>query len=433
MYTGETGAPSYYSHAHANGYEMLFHSLHLKNVLSFKDAEAALAPLNVVIGPNASGKSNLIEALSLLQAVPDDLARFFRLNGPILDWIWKGDADPEATLPLAEITAVLENPEATHEAERRLTYILRLAANNERLQVVGEKLENISPYESFQSRPYYYFAVENGYGRISPRKSYGDGSDNDQGESTDGLLTRLTPDNFAPTQSIMSQIRDPVNFPVLTQTSHRLSTMRLYRDWSVGRNSPARKPQGTDDDIDFLDEDFKNLALVVSDLQTRGLEALINDNLSRFYQAYDGLRPRVHGGTIQLAANETGMRSAIPATRLSDGTMRFIALLTILCHPRPPELICIEEPELAMHPDVMPLLADLLRSASERTQVIVTTHSPDLVDQFTVEPDAVVVCERGFDGGTQLKRLSSEELKEWLAEYRLGEMWQKGVIGGNRW
>ena len=433
MRTGETGAPSYYSHAHANGYEMLFRSLHLKNVLSFKDAEVALAPLNVVIGPNASGKSNLIEALSLLQAVPDDLARFFRLNGPILDWIWKGDADPEATLPLAEITAVLENPEATHEAERRLTYILRLAANNERLQVVGEKLENISPYESYQSRPYYYFSVENGYGRIASRKSYNDEGDNDQGEVTDGLPRRLTPDNFAPTQSIMSQIRDPVNFPVLTQTSHRLSTMRLYRDWSVGRNSPARKPQGTDDDIDFLDEDFKNLALVVSDLQTRGLEALINDNLNRFYQAYDSLRPRVYGGTIQLAANETGMRSAIPATRLSDGTMRFIALLTILCHPRPPELICIEEPELAMHPDVMPLLADLLRSASERTQVIVTTHSPDLVDQFTVEPDAVVVCERGFDGGTQLKRLSSEELKDWLAEYRLGEMWQKGVIGGNRW
>ena len=71
----------------------------------------------------------------------------------------------------------------------------------------------------------------------------------------------------------MSQIRDPVNFPVLTQTSHRLSTMRLYRDWSVGRNSPARKPQGTDDDIDFLDEDFKNLALVV--VTSRPVEALI--------------------------------------------------------------------------------------------------------------------------------------------------------------
>ena len=410
---------------------MLFHSLHLKNVLSFRDAEIALAPLNVVIGPNASGKSNLIEAFSLLQAVPDDLASFFRINGPILDWIWKGDAESEATLPLAEITAMLEHLEGAHEAEKQLTYVLRLAANNERLQVVGEKLENIRPYESYQSRPYYYFSVENGYGRISYRKSYDDESDNDQGEITHP--TRLTPDNFDPSRSVMSQIRDPVNCPVLTRTSHRLSTMRLYRNWSVGRDSPARKPQATDDDVAFLDEDFKNLALVVNDLQTQGLEARIDINLNRFYQAYDSLRPRVYGGTIQLAANESGMRSAIPATRLSDGTMRFIALLTILCHPRPPELICIEEPELAMHPDVMHLLADLLRSASERTQVIVTTHSPDLVDQFTDDPDAVLVCERGFEGDTQLKRLSRDELKAWLDEYRLGEMWRKGVIGGNRW
>ena len=410
---------------------MLFHSLNLKNVLSFRDAEIALAPLNVVIGPNASGKSNLIEAVSLLQAVPDDLARFFRINGPILDWIWKGGTESGAALPLAEITAVLENPEGTHEAEKQLTYVLRLGANNERLQVVGEKLENIRPYESYQLRPYYYFSVENGYGRIAYRKSQDGRGDSDEGEITDP--TRLTPDNFDPSRSVMSQIRDPVNFPVLTRASRRLSTMRLYRNWSVGRDSPARKPQATDDDVDFLDEDFKNLALVVNDLQTRGLESRIDLNLNRFYQAYDSLRPRVYGGTIQLAANEAGMQSAIPATRLSDGTMRFIALLTILCHPRPPELICIEEPELAMHPDVMPLLADLLRSASERTQVIVTTHSPDLVDQFTGDPDAVVVCERGFDGDTQLKRLSSEELKDWLADYRLGEMWQKGVIGGNRW
>ena len=86
-----------------------------------------------------------------------------------------------------------------------------------------------------------------------------------------------------------------------------------------------------------------------------------------------------------------------------------------------------------MHPDVMHLLADLLRSASERTQIVVTTHSPDLVDQFTQDPDAVLVCERGFDGDTQLNRLSRDELKAWLDEYRLGEVWRKGVIGGNRW
>lgn len=407
---------------------MLFKSLHLKNLLSFRDTEVSLGSLNVLIGPNASGKSNLIEALALSQALPADLASFFRRNGPISDWIWKGEPPSGTELTVAEISAVLDNPKGRRDAEKQLSYGLRIAANNERLQIVSEKLENIRPHQLSQTRPYYYFSVENGHGRISPLRSY-----DVRGEDSDGLPTILTPDEFPPTRSVMSQFRDPVNFPTLTQTSRRLLGMRLYRDWDIGRDSPARRPQATDDDIDFLAEDFRNLALVVNDLQTRGLETLIDSNLNRFYEAYSGLRPRVYGGTIQLAATEAGMNSAIPATRLSDGTMRFIALLAILCHPQPPELICIEEPELALHPDAMPLLADLLRAASERAQLIITTHSPDLVDQFTGYPDAIVVCERGFDGDTQMNRLSGEELEGWLEEYRLGEVWQKGVIGGNRW
>lgn len=407
---------------------MLFKSLHLKNLLSFRDTEVGLGSLNILIGPNASGKSNLIEVLALLQALPDDLTGFFRRNGPILDWIWKGEPPSSTELSVAEIRAVLDNPKGRRDTEKQLSYGIQIAVNNERLQIVSERLENIRPYQISQTRPYYYFNVENGHGRISPLRSY-----DVRGDDSDGLATILTPDEFPPTRSVMSQFRDPVNFPTLTQTSRRLLSMRLYRGWDIGRDSPARRPQATDDDIDFLEEDFSNLALVINDLQTRGLEALIDSNLNRFYESYNGLRPRVYGGTIQLAATEAGMQGTIPATRLSDGTMRFIALLTILCHPQPPELICIEEPELALHPDAMPLLADLLTSASERTQVIVTTHSPDLVDQFTEYPDAIVVCERGFDGDTQMNRLSGEELKGWLEDYRLGEVWQKGVIGGNRW
>jgi predicted ATPase len=86
-----------------------------------------------------------------------------------------------------------------------------------------------------------------------------------------------------------------------------------------------------------------------------------------------------------------------------------------------------------MHPDAIPLLAELLRTMSERTQVVITTHSPELVDQFTSEPEAVIVCERGFEGDTQLRRLSRDELADWLSDYRLGELWKKGVLGGNRW
>ncbi len=409
---------------------MLLNSLHMKNILSFRDTRVEMKPLNVLIGANASGKSNLIETVALMQSLPNDLAGFFRRNGPVRDWIWKGDAVDGQVSRIAEITAVLDNPEGRHESEKQLKYNLRLTENNERLQVVGEKLENILPHQSWQTEPYYYFSVENGHGRISSRRSYNlEGSDSRGDEPP----TRLTPDNFAPTRSVLSERRDPDNFPALTRTARRFASMRLYRNWNIGRDSPVRRPQPTDGDIEFLEEDFSNLALVVNELQIGGLEGLIDKLLNRFYEEYVNLRPRVYGGAIQLAANEAGMSSVIPATRLSDGTIRFIALLTVLCHPNPPELICIEEPETALHPGALSLLADLLRSASERSQVIVTTHSPELIDQFTDEPDAVVVCERGFDGDTGLSRLPQEELGEWLKDYRLAELWKKGVLGGNRW
>jgi predicted ATPase len=106
--------------------------------------------------------------------------------------------------------------------------------------------------------------------------------------------------------------------------------------------------------------------------------------------------------------------------------------LAILCDPDPPRLICIEEPELGLHPDILPTLADLLKTASERTQLIVTTHSDILVDAMTEMPECVVICEK-HEGKTEMTRLSSEELAAWLEQYRLGDLWIKGQLGGKRW
>jgi len=123
---------------------------------------------------------------------------------------------------------------------------------------------------------------------------------------------------------------------------------------------------------------------------------------------------------------------SVPATRLSDGTLRYLCLLAILCDPEPPPLICIEEPELGLHPDILPKLADLLVQASQRTQLIVTTHSDLLVDAMTEHPEAVVVCEK-HDGKTEMRRLKKEDLASWLGKYRLGQLWTRGQIGGTRW
>src|SRR5581483_7534293 len=103
--------------------------------------------------------------------------------------------------------------------------------------------------------------------------------------------------------------------------------------------------------------------------------------------------------------------------RMSDGTLKFLSLLAALFHPKPPALMCIEEPEAGLHPDAMQLVAEVLMEASESIQLIVTTHSDALIDHLTDRPDSVLVCERDFDNGTQVKRLSKVELQAWLEHY----------------
>jgi predicted ATPase len=101
----------------------------------------------------------------------------------------------------------------------------------------------------------------------------------------------------------------------------------------------------------------------------------------------------------------------------------------LLLMPTPPPLVCIEEPELGLHPDALSLVAELLVAASERTQIIVTTHSDALVSAFTDRVESVLVCEHR--GGTELQTLDAARLRHWLDNYRLGDLWRMGELGGN--
>jgi predicted ATPase len=140
----------------------------------------------------------------------------------------------------------------------------------------------------------------------------------------------------------------------------------------------------------------------------------------------------VQGGTVQIFVHEKGLNQPIPATCLSDGTLRYLCLLTLLCHPTPPPLLCIEEPELGLHPDILTTVAELLVEASQRTQLIVTTHSDALVSALTDTPESVFVFEHD-DTGTHPRRLEAARLRQWLEKYSLGELWRMGEIGGTRW
>ncbi|HZI07942.1 MAG TPA: AAA family ATPase, partial [Archangium sp.] len=130
---------------------------------------------------------------------------------------------------------------------------------------------------------------------------------------------------------------------------------------------------------------------------------------------------------IQLEWSERNSDAYFNAHALSDGTLRFICLATLLLQPNLPSLILIDEPELGLHPYAIQVLAGLVRSASEKTQVILSTQSVTLVNQF--EPEDLVVVDRA-NGESLFRRLSSEDTQDWLEGYSLGELWEKNVFGG---
>lgn len=114
-------------------------------------------------------------------------------------------------------------------------------------------------------------------------------------------------------------------------------------------------------------------------------------------------------------------------SQISDGTLRFICLATVLLQPNPPSTILLDEPELGLHPYALTLLAGLIQKASKQTQVIVSTQSATLIDHF--EPEDIVIVERQ-NGESIFKRLNNADLKVWLEDYSLGELWEKNVFGG---
>ena len=386
---------------------VLIEEIRLENFLSFgKNAQPIpLRGLNVLIGPNSSGKSNLVEALVLLRAAATDLRPVIRHGGGVQEWIWKGNAKGMATLD-----AVI------HQADTGLSlrHVLTFGAEAQRFHLQDERIENVRP-NSGESVPYFYYRYQNGAPVL-----------NVKGEKR--ILAR---ESVEPDLSILAQRRDPEAYPELAYLLAAYEEIRVYREWSFGRNTIFREPQNADMRNDRLEEDFSNLGLFLNRLRREpAAKAAILTGLRDLYADFDDFDISVEGGTVQVFFTEG--RFVIPATRLSDGTLRYLCLLAILCDPNPPKLICIEEPEIGLHPDILPKVADLLVAASERTQLIITTHSDILVDAMSEHPESILVCEK-HEGQTQIRGLDVEQLSQWLEKYRLGELWTSGELGGVRW
>ena len=389
---------------------MFIHRIRLKNLLSFgpKGLDLELKPLNVLIGPNGSGKSNFIEAVGLLKAAPRDFREPILEGGGVGDWIWRGAPGAMS----ASVEVVVDNP----QGRQPLRYGFEFAQRNQHFWMVSERLEEEGPCPDKEDPRVCFEADE-----VMATINYLDPANGNVKQSKMGHDGR----------SVLSKLKDPNNYPEITFVGNEFDRIHLYRQWSFGRNTPVRLPQKPDLPNNHLIEDLQNLGLVLNrlmrdyDVRQRLLKAL-----GDLYEGVSDFHVNIEYGTVQVFLQEG--KVAVPATRLSDGTLRYLCLLVILCHPDPPPLVCIEEPELGLHPDILPGLADLLRDASERCQLIVTTHSDVLVDALSDTPESIVVCEK-HEGQTTLRRLDKEKLACWLERYSLGELWMRGGLEGTRW
>lgn len=389
-----------------------------RNLLSFgpDTAPIELRSLNILIGANGAGKSNLIEVIGLLDNATRDLTVPIREGGGIGEWLWKGGGNFKKMAGGSVIASidVLVSPASGDIATE---YFLSFVRSGFNVEVIEERIQS---QRGFGKHPYPYLYFEKKGGRavinVNPGKK----------------PRQLQIDDIDPRQSVLSQRKDPVQYPELTYIGRQFGRFAFYRDWTFGINSDARDVYALGQQSEYLEEDASNLALVLNGLLSEPqTKKRLLESLRLFYAPATDITTPIKEGSVELRVEESN-RISTPASRLSDGTLRWLSLLAVLINPTPPPVTCIEEPELGLHPDIIPELGKLLREAASRTQLIVTTHSHALVESFTDDPESICVCEKP-DGATLIQRLEANKLSQWLENYSLGQLWAKGEIGGNRW
>ncbi|MFA6448898.1 MAG: AAA family ATPase [bacterium] len=403
------------------GDKRFIEKIKINNISSFgpDSEEIELKSLNVLVGPNASGKSNFIEVIKMLKAMPTDIRSFVNTSGGPSELLWKGGEGNTTGIISTQIYYPLTHPQtsAVHNFTFGRKFLFSFYVTSENIILSNNDI---------------IYTNADGKGKFTTEEAPFDIS-KIRKEDAEASVAKFRDEEIDHFQSILSQRKGPDYFG-LTFIALNYSRIKVFSQFDI--NSSLRNPQRTDMPDDFLEENASNLNMIINDLDhnypkvINDIEKILGDLTNNFSK----MNIKLHAGMAQLFFKEiiNNKEVVIHANRLSDGTLKFLCLLIVLFHPKPPPLICIEEPEAGLHPDMIPIIADLLVDASHRTQLIVTTHSDILIDALTKTPEAVIVCEK-HEGSTTMRRLDEKKLKAWLKKYSLGELWRKGEIGGNRW
>jgi len=379
---------------------MKIKQLDVKGFRSLKNVSWCPGDLNIVIGQNGTGKSNLLRMLELISASAQGrLSKHIQSAGGMGAIVWDGVA------PSILIRLVFEQPD--HEYKMELSRIDK--SSSYRVQSELLTASEFLMHDGKSSTKHIERIDGQDFYRYLP-------------------FEQLEKGEVSREETLLS-VPFPVN-PGITVFRGELNQIAAYHDLNVGQDSPIRRPPIARFEK-RVDPDGKNLVPVLHTLYSEDREFKRNID-SAMYAAFGDdyeelVFPPAADQRVQLRVRWRTLQREQSAADLSDGTLRFLLLLTILAAPDPPMLIAIDEPETGLHPAMMNIIAEYAVEAAMRTQLVFTTHSAQFLDAFTENKPTTTVA-KWENGETSLHTIEGDELNYWLAEYSLGSLFTSGEL-----
>lgn len=394
----------------------------ITNFYSFKDTAIKIEPdTNIIIGINGSGKSNFLKAIRLLKEGVAGIGlrnHVFNHLGGFDNFYFKG-ANAKNKQPMIEL-------EYTFDAHK-------LTANGRGFRFTDDIIYRITLIKSESTSNYYvkekitnhtgfvYLDFANGAGHLTELINK---------NSRKTALVRY--DDYDSQELVLREVSDNDRYFALTTLKKAIKEIMVYDYFDTTPKSPIRKPMLPTSEKRLL-EDGTNLPQILNTIKINHKPAYhkIVEMLKEVNPNFSGFDFNMIGGNIELMLEEASLLSSIHVSNISDGTLRYLCLLAILFNPEQGSFICIDEPEVGLHPDMILNVANAIKDASKNATLVISTHSDSLLDHFDITN--VRVFEKDEDNATIVNSYTAEQFEDWYDDFTLGKMWKQGDLGGVRY
>lgn len=379
--------------------------------------------VNLLLGINGSGKTSFINAFRLL---------YEGVAGMGLETLfqncWGGfnqvvNVNGNRKPPYIQLTYVfdpvaLKRINASSPFEDEVCYRITISPLGTTNYTIAEKLYT---KKKDGKGDFIYLDFKNGNGKLSIREASGEVK-----------FEQYREGEVSGQELVLKQITDPQRYLPSHTIRKAVESMSIYDYFDTSNSSKLRQP-GDFSTSNKLKKNGENLAQLLNHLKNNKTLAYnnIEEKLSRVSAAYKSIEFTNFSSQLYLALREKYLDKTIGSLHISDGTLRYLLLMSIFCNPERGSLVAIDEPECGLHPDMTKTVGDMLKDAAKNSQIVIATHSPLLLNQFELED--ILVFEKNEENETTIKRFSEDDFTEWEGDFLPGQMWLRGQIGGKRW